>query len=110
MFLILGVLAVTEMVLQFTVIGNVYVDPFGPVFILMGRGLLLKRATWRYWAVLVCWFVAAGWSHLSNTPGLMDATGFNRHVRYDWYHKKQPDASPHLPALRFEALEELGHQ
>jgi hypothetical protein len=60
LFLILGVLAVTEMVLQFTVFGNVYVDPFGPVFILMGRGILLKRETWRYWAVLVCWFVVAG--------------------------------------------------
>lgn len=59
LFLILGVLDVTEMVLQFTVSGNGHLDPFGPIFILMGRGLLLKRETWRYWAVLTCWFVVA---------------------------------------------------
>lgn len=59
LFLILGVLDVTEWVLQFTVFGCVYLSPFGPIFILMGRGLLLRRETWRYWAVLICWFVVA---------------------------------------------------
>lgn len=61
LYIVIGALSITEMVLQLAVFDGMYVDIFGLLSIFIGFGLLRWRETWRRWAVGFCWlfFVTA---------------------------------------------------
>src|SRR5262245_61434126 len=76
-FMLSGILSITEMVLQWTVFQRFEINLLAIVWILTGWGLLRWRDGWRRWAVFVTWLmlIAAPMTAAMALANLCNATG-----------------------------------